>query len=53
MTTETPQIPLERVTDERLPLAETAQPPNRVPTIWLLIALAFVVWAVCVMGGCR
>ena len=38
---------------EPLPLPETAQAPNRQPTIWLLIALAFVVWAVCMLGGCE
>lgn len=37
---------------EPLPLPETAQPPNRAPTIWILIALMFVVWAVCMLANC-
>lgn len=36
---------------EPLPLPETAQPPNRAPTIWILIALMFVVWAVCMLAN--
>ncbi len=36
---------------EPLPLPETAQPPNRSPTIWLLIVLTFAVWAVCALSG--
>lgn len=44
---------IQPTTDPRpLPLpVDIAYPPNRSPTIWLLIALTFAVWAVCVLSG--
>ena len=51
MTTEAPQIPIEHVADERLPLAINPHGPD-MPGVWLLLAVAVLVILVCVLGGC-
>lgn len=51
MTAETtPRIPLEHVTDERLPLATDPKPPD-MPGAWVLLLMGLLVILVCVLGG--